>query len=314
MALSYCAKSVSNTGELACDKAKGVLKKIFIFNGLLSPSDLIDEDTFLAKLVTNSKLSKSDSNKVFPINEAQEIADASDANKEGSLGLGFKAILLEGKPAYKVKIFAGGDLLKRLRTYNNQTIRVIEYDANGVFWGTKSGGNFKGYQVKLFFTGGKLATGQNVEEGIVEFTMSVLSTSEYIDNSFWMESNGNVEDIVGLLDVKLGKISNVANVYKISMKIVGSNAKEDYNIYADYGALIAALTFTAGTGTNYGTPLDITSVAVDANLEALTVTFDAVDYAALPALTVIKLIPPTPPVLDAGDVTNIELLPVYLIK
>ena len=55
-----------------------------------------------------------------------------------SVNLGFKTVLLEGKPGYKVKLFAGADLLKRLRTFNNQTIRVIEYDSNGVFWGPTS--------------------------------------------------------------------------------------------------------------------------------------------------------------------------------
>ncbi len=314
MALSLCDQSVDNTGELACDKSRGVFKKIFIFNGEIDEADYVSEDAFLAKLVANSKLSKSDSNKVFVINEAQELADSSEANKEGSLGLGFKAVLLEGKPSYKIKIFAGADLLKRLRTFNNQTIRIIEYDANGVFWGTKSNGKFKGFQSKLFFTGNKMATGQNVEEGVVEASVSIISTSEYFDNDYFIESNGNVEDIVGLLDVKLFKKSNASNVYKIGMEIVGSNLIENYNIYDDYGTDIAALTFTAGTGTNYGTPLTITSVAADANLKCLTVTFDNVEYAALAGGTVIKLTPPTPAVLDAADVTNVELLPVLLTK
>jgi len=314
MSLSLCTQSVDNTGELACDKSRGVLKKLLIFNGNIESADYVDQDAFLAKLVANSKLSKSDSDKVFVINEAQDLADSSEANKEGTLNLGFKTVLLEGKPAYKVKFFAGADLLKRLRTFNNQTIRIIEYDANGVFWGTKSGSNFKGFQAKLFFTGNKIATGQNVEEGVVEVTVAILSTSEYFDNDYWVESSGNVEDIVGLIDVKLIKISNVSNVYKIGMEIFGSNLIENYNIYDDYGTEIAALTFTAGTGTNYGTPLTITSVAADANLKCLTVTFDNVEYTALAGGTVIKLTPPTPTVLDAADVTNIELLPVLLTK
>ncbi len=314
MPLSLCGSSVNNTGELTCDKSRGVLKKLFLFNGEIGAASYADAETFLAKLATNSKLSKDDAQKIFVINEAQDIADASESNKEGSLNQGFKSVLLEGKPGYKIKFFAGGDLLKRLRSFNNQTIRVLEYDANGVVWGTKSGTNFKGFQAKLFFSGNKLATGQNVEEGVVEVTVSILSTSEYFDNAYWMETEGNIEDVKGLIDVTMAKVSNSSNVYKISTKVVGSNLKENYNIYDDYAALIAALTFTAGTGTNYGTSLAITSVAVDASLKCLTVTFDSTAYTALSSGTKIKLVPPTPAVLDAADVTGIELLPVILTK
>src|SRR5690349_7199970 len=134
MALSLCSSSVNNTGELACDKSRGIGKKFFIFNGSFDSSDYADEEAFFDALVANSKLSKSDSDKVFVLNEVQEISDASESDKEGSLGLGYKTILQEGRPAYRAKFFGGGDLLKRLRTFNNQTVRFIEFDSNNVAW------------------------------------------------------------------------------------------------------------------------------------------------------------------------------------
>jgi hypothetical protein len=314
MSLSLCSSSVANTGELACDKSRGVLKKIFIFNGAIASADYASETALFDKLVANSKLSKTDSSKVFVINEAQEIADASDSNKEGSLGLGYKAVLQEGKPAYKVKIFAGADLLKRLRTYNNQTVRFLELDANATIWGTKSGTSFKGFQAKFFFTGNKLATGQNVEEGVVEFTLSILSTSEYFDNAYWASLSGNnVEDIKPLLDAQLAYVSNVSNVYKYSLKIAGSNLVSEYDVLSDLGTEIAATTFTAKSGA--GTPstaLAITSTAYDSTNSLLAVTYDSTAYAA--ATGNIKLIPPTPAVLDAADVTNLEILSVTHAK
>lgn len=316
MALSLCDSVVANTGELACDKSRGVIKKLMIFNGAIGSSDYTDAETFLARLVANSKLSKTDSNKLFVLNEAQDVADASEANKEGSLNLGFKTVLVEGKPAYKIKFFAGGDLLKRLRSFNNQTVRVLEYDANGVVWGTKSGTDFKGFQAKLFFVGNKIATGQNVEEGVVEVTVSILSTSEYFDNCYWMETSGNFEDVVALQDVQLTYISKSSNVFKIGAYINGSNLAEVYNIHDDYGAILATLdaNFSAGTGTNYGTGLTITSVAADDSLKCLTVTFDNTAYSALSSGTKIKLSGPTPAQLDGADATGIEILPVILTK
>ena len=313
MALSLCSASVSNTGELACDKSRGVLKKLFIFNGAIAVADYTDEAELFAKLVTNSKLPKSDGNKIFMINEAQDIADASEANTEGSLGLGFKAIIREGRPAYTIKTFAGADLMKRLRTFNNQTVRFFEWDANSTLWGTKSGTDFKGFQGKFFFSGGKLATGQNVEEGIVTITLSILSTSEYFDNPYWAALTGNIEDIKPLLDVTMAKVSNVTNVHEISMKIAGSNLIRDFNIYDDYMDAIDALTFTAFSGAgDPSTSLAITSVLKNATLKTLTATYDSTAYTA--ATGNIKLVPPTPAALDAGNVTGIELLSVTYAK
>lgn len=314
MSYSLCGTSVSNTGEQNCDKSRGVGRKLFIFNGGIDAGDYASPDAFLAKMVANSKLSKNDPDKVFVINEMQDIADASDANKEGTLGLGFKAVLLEGKPGYKIKVFAGSDLLKRYRTFNNQTIRLVELDANGVFWVTKVGASAKGFQAKAFSTGNKLATGQNVEEGVVDISVSILSVSEYFDNCYWIESTGNVEDITPLIDVNLTYISKATNVYKIGMSIPGSNLVGPYNIYDAAGVEIAALTFTAGTGANFATSLAITTVAVDASLKALTVTFDATAFGLLGSGAQIKLFPPTPAALDAGDVTETELIPVIVTK
>jgi hypothetical protein len=316
MALSLCSTSVDNTGELACDKSKGVLRKMLIFNGAIASGDYASADLLAAKLIANAKLSKDDSNKIFPISEVQNLERNSEANVTGTLNLGFTTVIREGRPAYTGKIFGGADLLKRLRTFNNQTVRVLEYDANGIVWGTKSGTTFVGYQAKLFFSGGEIATGQNVEEGVIDVQVSILSNSEYKDNSYWAEmpTGFNVDDIAPLIDVPLSFISNVANVFKIGIKIPGSNIVEPYNIYDDYGTAIAALTFTAGTGTNYGTPLTITSVAVDASLKCLTVTFDSTAYTALADATLIKLTPPTQSALDAANVTGIELLPVILTE
>jgi len=315
MSLSLCSTSVDNTGEIACDKSRGVANKFLIFNGSIAAASYVDVATFFAKLVTNSKLSKDDADKIFVLNEVQEITDASEANKEGSLNLGFKATLQEGRPAYSFKFFGGADMLKRLRTFNNQTVRVLEYDANAVVWGTKSGTNFKGFQAKLFFTGNKLATGQNVEEGVITGTISILSTSEYYDNAYWMEiGDGNIEDVVPLVDANLAYVSHVSNALSYSLNVPGSNLMEDYDVLADYGTEIAALTFTASSGatTAVGTALAITSVAFTAG--KLVVTYDSTAYTAVGVGHYIKLTPPTPATLDAADVVNLEILPVTHVK
>ena len=313
---SLCGTSVDNIGGQDCDKSRGVLKRIAIDFGSVEAADYADEQAFVDRLIVKSKLSKTDAQKLLIINEAQDLTESSDANKEGSLNLGFKTVLIEGKPSYKVKIFAGGDQLKRLRSLNNKTVKIREFDGNGTWWGTKTGTSSIGFDAKLFFTGNKIATGQNVEEGVVDFTVSILSTTQYFDNAYWVASPDgfNVDNIKGLIDVQLTAISHSSNVWKIGMFINGSNLIAPYNIYDIAGSLVAGLTFSAGTGTNYLTSLAITSVAVDATLKCLTVTFDSTAYTALAASTKIKLSGPTPAVLDTADVTDTELLPVILTK
>lgn len=313
MALSLCGQSVDNTGQLACDKSKGIGKKIFIFNGAIAAADYASNDALLTKMIANAKLSKTATNKIFPIPEIQDIADASEANTEGTLGLGFKLTIREGKPVYNCKVFAGADLLRRLRTFNKQTVRILEYDSNNVLWGTKSGTDFVGYQAILFFDGGKLATGQNVEEGVVNFSLSILSNSEYKDNSYWAKIDGNIEDVKALNDVTLLNQSGTTNVRKIEMKVKGTSLVGDYNIWDDYGTAIAALTFTA-VKVSDGSAFTVTSVAADATNKALTLTLDSTAYTALGSGAQVKLIPPTPAILDAANVTNVELLSIILTK
>lgn len=321
MALSLCATAgVSNTGELECDVSKGVLKKLFIFNGTFGSSDYSDENTFFAALVANSKLSKNASNKVFPIKEAQDIADNSEADKTGSLGLGFSVVLVAGRPKYTIKVFAGADLLKRYRTYQNKTVRVLEYDANGVLWGTKQGASFIGYQAKLSFSGGKLATGQNVEEGVVTITLSILSNSEYLDNSYYVQIDENIEDVRSLLDSPLAYVSKASNVYKYSILIPGASLIGSYNVLPDYGTAIAALvaSFTAKSGATAvaaptGTSLTILTMAYNVGGDGLlTVTYDPTAYAAAGAF--IYLQGPSPVQLDTGNVVGIEVISVVHAK
>lgn len=322
MPYSLCGTSVDNLGEQACDKSRGVIKKIFIFNGAIDAADFVSSDAFLAKMIANSKLPKSHANKVFVLNEIQDIADNSEADKEGTLNQGFKATLVEGKPGYKIKTFAGSDLTKRIRTFNNQNLRIVEYDANGVFWVLPKNSKAYGFQAKIFSKGNKAATGQNVEEGIVETTVGFLSTTEYFDSAKWVETptGGNVEDIVPLLDVSMTYVSKASNVYKIKLEVPGSSLTGAYNIYdSDAGTTVTAVaalaaSFSAGTGTNYGTSLAITSIGVDASLKTLTVTFDSTAFTALSSGAAIKLTPPTPAQLDGGNVSETELLPVIVTK
>lgn len=311
MAYSLCGSSVDNTGEQNCDKAKGVLSRIAIDNGIVAEADYASAALFHTRLVAKSKLGKKDNQKLFILPEIQDIVTNKQANQEGSLNQGFTTVLREGKPGYKIKFFGGADLLRRCKTFDNQTVRIREYDVNTVWWGTKTGTDSRGYLAKLFFTGGDAPTGQNVEEGVIECTVSILSTSEYYKNSYWIDSTGNVDDLKALLDVNLRYVSHVSNVLKYAMEIPGANQIGPYNIGPEVGTEIAALAaqFTAKSAAG---ALPITSMSYDSANQLLAVTYDNTDYGT--ATGNITLTPPTPTQLDSGDVPETELLEVSHAK
>jgi hypothetical protein len=316
MPANLCSQVGANTGEVLCDKSRSITKKLFIFNGSVLAAGYVDSDTFLAGLATKSRLSKFATEKIFPLPEVQEIADTSEANTEGTMGLGFKTVLREGKPSYSYKFFAGASLLKQLRKFNNSTVRVMEYDTNGNMWFTTSGSTILGYRAKLFFTGGKAATGAAVEEGVVTLTLSILDTTEYLDNAKFMPIEGNINDIEGLLDVDLSEpTAHVSNAHKIKVQADTSQANLKIDFYDDYSTLLASASlWEAFTGATFSTPLTITSVAADAANKAFTVTFDNTAYTALSAGAKIKLNLKAPDVLAAADVTGIEGIAVTLTK
>jgi hypothetical protein len=313
---SLCTTGNKNVGGIKCDVSRGVLRQPFIFNDEFDAADVADSDTFLNKLVENAGLGKNTSGKVFPLPTVEEITDKSEANKEGSLALGFKQVLFEGRPAWEAKFFAGNVQMKSLRKFNNKTVGVLEYDANGNMWGTVSSGKFKGFAAKVFFAGGKLATGNAVEEGIVTITVSILDVNEYFDNAYFMPIEGNITDVEGLVDVEMYEFAaHVSNAYKIGIRLATSQVNKYLNMYDNYGDELAdGALFLAYTGADFLTPLTITSVAKDTTNKVFTFTFDSTMHTALAANAKIKIVAVAPPDLADADITGIEIDSVIVVK
>lgn len=315
MDFSLCGKTLVNIGGIECDVARGVLERIMAYNGAVPSTDYADSDTFLSYLVTGSKKSRTDSDKVFPFPSAKEISDKSEANKEGTLGLGYKTILREGLPSYEIKVFAGMLQLKALRKFNNKTIRIFEYDENKNLWGTKVGDTFKGFQAKIFVAGGNIATGQNVEEGVVIITVSILENSEYKDNAYVVPIDGNINDVGGLLDIDLVELAaHTSNAYKIGARIPTTQMGGYINLYDKYDDELAVAANWKATNQATGANIPITTVAKDTTLKGWTVTLDSTAFAALASAAKIIIELKDPSILDAADVLGVESLPLTVSK
>jgi len=313
MSLSLCAKSVANTGVIQCDVAPGIPAFFMVWNGSAKIED-IQGSQFQAFLEANSKLSKNDINKIFVFPIIQDITDATEANKEGTLNQGFKTILLEGKPAYTYKVFAGQSTVPQLRKFNNQSVRTLTMDTNMRAWGVRSTDNYVGAQAKIFTGGLKFATGQNVEEGVATISISYLAASELNDDAAFGEVD-SAAGIVGLLDANIFYISNVGNVFEIGVSVPTAEIGESISLYDTYSVeLEAAALWSAKTGANFTVDLPIITVAKNDALSAWTITFDPTAYGLLGTNAKIELSLAPPPDLDAADIDGIEGVPVILTK
>lgn len=306
----------ANLGQIDGDLSKGVIKSLAIFGGNFTAANNADAASRQAALQANSLKSKLDPDKLLWLPEAQNIEDSSESDKEGSLNLGFKTVLVEGKPAYRIKVFGSSEFSKSMRKYNGKTVRIWEYDANEKLWGAQSGTNTIGYQAKITTKGQKIATGQNVEEGVVEITIAFLSTSEYYDNPKCIDlSDVDVTAIKQLIDADMTYVSNASNAYKIGISLPTAEANKPYNVADKYTSELAvSALWTAHTGANYATTLAITSVSYDATTKSWVVTFDTTAYNALAVGSKIKVGLVAPSVLDNADVIGIEGTPVVVTK
>lgn len=322
---NFCSTQGGNAGGILCDFDRGVPKKVVVGGKQFSAAEYADADTFQAALLAALKLNTGNSSKLFALPEIFEVEDKTEAPTEGSLALGPKKRLKKGRPSYTYSVEIGWDQYQRLLAYDGKTMPAYTLDDLNNFWGNRAAAaantpntnDFKGDQVYITVSGKGFKNGTDAKSGVATISISYISIDDF-------EKRGtgailpdiSASDLVGLVDVMLSKVSNVTNVYKIKMTIpvpfVGNNT--DLNIYDEHAAAIAALTFTAFTGADYSTALTITSVAVDAALKCLTVTFDSTAYTALAGGTKIKLIGPTVVALDAADVDGLEIGSIILTK
>jgi hypothetical protein len=314
MSLNLCGSIGANTGGIDCDITRGNPVKICPGGATFSPSDYADQTTMDAAILSKLILATGNTQKLYPFPVIQGTTDQTEAAKTGSLGYGLKIKLLRSKAGYEFDVLAGTALEKRLIAFDGQIVPLLILDDKSQFAGVKdSSSYFKGANYLIGVEPQPYGDAQNAKT--TKITISIVDTQDFTENAYFYKTALASSNIVGLKDVILSEPqAHSTNVYKIKMKIPTSKLNGDLDIWDDYGSLIAALTFTAGTGTNYGTSLAITSVAVDNTLKALTVTFDSTAYGLLASGAKIKLIPPTPTVLDAADVTGVELFPIILTK
>lgn len=304
MSLNLCSTAGGNTGGIACSQAPGVAKKILLGTGSFAKADYASQALFEAALTAAIMLPEGSSGKLYPFPEIKEIENKTEANKEGTLGLGYKETLSEGLPAYNYKVKVGQDQYQKMRKFNGVTIPVYTLDGNGNIWGmVNANGTFSGISASIFVSGNGFGDGNGIVTAVI--SVSYQSASDFNDSGKYFPMTLGYNEVQGLLDVDLTEISHASNVYKIAATIDTAQLGTTLNMYDDYAdALAVAGLWKAYTGANYATPLTITSVAKDPTVKGWTVTFDSTAFSALSTGAKIKLEFTTPALLDAADISG----------
>lgn len=314
MAISLCGLVGENTGRIDCDILRGNPLMIVAGSAIFDSGDYADSDTLKAAFLDRLKRNTGDSEKLFPFPVVQGTTDQTEAAKYGTLGYGLKSKLIRSKPGYEFDVIAGSSLEKKLIKFDGQELPLFIFDDKFQIAGRlDTDGNWLGAKWLVGVEPRPYGDAQNAKS--TKITISLVDSADFVENAAFFLSDFSTADLVGLKDAVASEFAaNSTNVFKIGYKIPTAILNGDINIFDTYGTAIAALTFTAKTGATFATTLAITSVAVDNTLKCLTVTFDSTAFTALASGAKIKLIPPTAAVLDAADVTGIELATIIVDK
>jgi|SRR6478735_322521 len=325
MSTNLCSTIGGNTGAVGCDGQRGVPRKILVGSKAFSSVEYATPDSLQTAILASINLSNGDPNKLFPFPEIEEVAINTEADTTGSLALGPVKRLRKGRPAYSYSCDITWGQYQRLLAFDNKIMPVFSFDDANQIWGkrdvmltsnTVNTNPFKGELARITISGSGFKDGANASAGVAVISVSYLSVDDFEKRgTYALLPNLAAGDMAGLLDVMLYEPSaHVSNVYKIATVVQVPLLGGDRNIYDEFGAIMAGLTWNAGTGANYGTPLTITSVAVDSTNKCLTFTFDTTAYTALAASTKIKITPPTVPTLVTANMVGYELGSIIVVK
>lgn len=304
MSLSICGLVGGNTGAVNCDVAMGLPKALEVGGKVFQPADYASSTAFGTALVAATKLANGNASKLFPFPIIQGSADKSDANKEGTLGYGFKQILLEGRPAYEFQVLCGQTQFAKLRKWNRVIVPVGVLDDASNYWGVLNSDNtFNGFSGYIFVSGNSFGDGsKNI---VATVTISFLDVAEFRDNAAFIPVAANLK-LAGLNDVVLNVNAGgtASNVTHISGYVLTAKLGTKISMRALFGtAMATAANWVASTPAG---PIAITSVADDAANDGWTFTLNSTAFTALTAGTVVTIGWADPTTLDAANVPGVE--------
>jgi hypothetical protein len=309
-----CATNIMNTGVGTC-----FLDLSFTRGAIRVPEGKVFTQTELTALratLDAARLAPLKSNRIFPLHNFKTITDNSEDTIYQTLGDGTQIPVRDGNYRWTYQYIDGGMCLAlALRSHNFQKSSWLFYDNNDVLFGwRKDDGTgaygLSGIPVTFHANKPKFATAAEVAAYTVYFEMDPKYIADYLG---FVKAGFSLSEITGLQNIVLRQTgASAAGVVKIQA-LTGCDYANMYDLYSTELASSPSLWIITNTLT--GNVITTTSVAVDANAKAFTLTAASADpdYPATSGgFMNITLANPT--LLDAADISGFEANTVTVLR
>lgn len=308
MAIQLCGDLGGNTGAVACAASPAKIKNWAIWGGSLTSNEYATATAIKAALLADSKLSKSNSDKLFLMPEVQDPEDQTEANTVQTFGSGLKLVTTEGLLSYKFTFLSNQAQITQLRKFNNSVVKVIVQDENKRIWGsTDSAGNFIGRTASIFFSGLKHGT-KDIAAGVAYVEITFTDAFECFDDAVFVQPSASLKTAaVALLDGQLyEKAAAASNALKVSIKFPTAEVGQEVDGYSQYSTTLFN-TASLWNVTNLATGASVTITSIAPNSAGYGVlTIDSTAYSALSSGAMLRVYTDPPPDLDTAGVLGIE--------
>lgn len=265
MAQDFCELVTSNTGLPVCDVKLGKPIAAFFANKSveITPQDQNDLLAFFQSKTQVDDFQK----RVLPVTGMKQIDDGYTAPTEGTLaGYGYSEQLGDGVMKSTIHFPTSLCRAKSLYGLNGYNGRVFVLLDNGVLVGTRlSNGNIIGLPLEnlgVQVTGGLFGDGANVKT--VQLILTFGSDKEMIKNMAAIKYNFNVDEVIGLQNVVLEKVS------ELSYQVVAECGRA--NLYDAYKGDLASAALWLVSNTQTGSPIVLTTVTAVDSSKSFTLT------------------------------------------
>jgi len=237
----------------------------------LTAANLLTPEATLAALMTAAN-SDNPLTRIYPLPEAVGVTDNSEDVTLQTFGYGAAVPVRDGNYNLTYAFTRGGNCVNNtLQKFNGLNYRFIGVDASGVLYGTKVGTSLKGIPLDYFYA---MPFKHNDGSNVTGFAWRISYKPVYVNSGlgFIQLNLADVLNISGLLNINLVlPTPRVTNVIKVKA-VTGCSGVDLYDTYS--ASLVTASNWLV---TEAGANITITSVALDANLKAFTITLDATD-------------------------------------
>lgn len=291
--MSTCTLRTANTKPSRCKQELGLIRRCILtpveakFTGLDESSAVQTFDAWIEAGIHAAD----PENRFYPLPMTNGVEDNTTDPSVFTDAMGIQYQIMDGVFAFTQKFHRDVCLTKKLKTFNDQEMRIIKYDRSLAEVIEDGNGDYMGEKCKIFVSHPKASTVSDLGEPAILITM--IDPNEH-DYRAFLEYDSNLSELDGLEDV----VMNVS-ISSTDYVITFTDACSGKDITSEFAALSTKK--TAWKIDDDGTIADIAAAPV---YSSTTKTFTAVAATMYAEGKKLKLADPS--ILNGLGVSNKE--------